>query len=219
MFEDGLKPTALPLVAGSMHGAESSGRRWVMTQRVFGLGPPTQSDVRHSSAASPPPPACRSRCFTEPADSLSTNNQPFQWPMAARASNVPWRYSRSKPNSKFEPSSLHLNNSQIHLTAFLLWEISTMGALQQIPDRDLKSDLFWISKVNIANSPAGENYNNKIRSSEVPCQRSRANELKRWLVSEAQKIDGADRRHGATHSQYMLLSSMLVLDTAQIKGL
>lgn len=92
--------TDSPPSGGSMHGAERSGRRWVMTQRVFGLGPPTQSDVRHSSTASPPPSACCSRCFSETG---ATNNQPFQWPMAARASNVALEVFSDRAKLKMRP--------------------------------------------------------------------------------------------------------------------
>ena len=143
------KPTTGPMVAQSrvVVGGESWPRECLTL---------TQSDARHSSAASPPTLACCSHSFCKTAGFLSTNNQPFHQSMAARASNVHWRYSQSGPSSKCGPSSLHLNNSQIHFTACLLWEISTMGAFLQIPARQNKW-LFWISKVNIANWPAGGN--------------------------------------------------------------
>lgn len=196
MFEeDRLEPTALPLVAAC------GGRRWVMTRRAFGLGPwhTVMSDIPRQ----PRPlftPLCRLPLHQQSALS------------AARGSSSIWCAPevfsrRAKPKIRPVVSPLKQFPNPFYCQRH-------NGIVPTDAERRLNK-LLGISEVNIADWPAGENYNNKIRSSGVRCQRSREE------VSRAQRIDGAERPHGAapTGRGRYWSSSILVSDERQIKDL
>lgn len=71
--------------------SDSSDRRRVVTQRVFGLGPCQKVMVEI-----PQQPRPLRQPFSEPTGSLSTNNQSFQPHKAARVSNGSLRYSHNR---------------------------------------------------------------------------------------------------------------------------